>query len=59
MNAVDHCFPALVPMQSLYSFVVKDLALVSKEIHGEMRTTPRRREERWTGEMETVLEGWG
>ena len=41
----------------MYSFVVKDLAEVSKEIHGEMRTTPRRREERWNEGMETDFEG--
>jgi hypothetical protein len=59
MKAEDHCFTAIGPMQSLYLFVVKDVAEVSKDIQGEIRTTPRRGAESWIAGMGREVEGCG
>jgi hypothetical protein len=59
MNAADHFLPVKGVMRSFLAFRVKAAAAVEKETQGEVSTRARKGEERVSGRMGTVVEGWG
>lgn len=59
MNAAEDFLQEKGVMTSFFTFRVKAGAAVEKEIQGEMSTRARRGEERVSGRMGTVVEGWG